>query len=62
MSLLGDTEIVRLHQQVMSAELQQTEHGLSAGAIVAIVIAAIAGLILLWYIAWRSVEDIVTEF
>jgi hypothetical protein len=56
-SQLGDTEIVRLHQQVMSAELQQAEHGLSAGAIVAIVIAGVVGLILLAWLLYHYSDE-----
>ena len=58
-SMLSDTEIVQLHQQVMSAELQQARNGLSTGAIVAIVIAGVAGLILLWWLVWHTTEDII---
>lgn len=56
-SMLSDTEIVRLHQQVMSAELQQTRNGLGTGAIIAIVIAGVAGVILLTWLLYHLAEE-----
>jgi len=56
-SMLSDTEIVRLHQQVMSAELQQAPNGLSKGAIVAIVIAGVAGVILLTVLLYYLADE-----
>ena len=56
-SLLSDTEIVRLHQQVMSAELQQARNGLSTGAIVGIVIVGVAGIILFNVLMYNYLKE-----
>ena len=57
-AMLGDTEIVRLHQQMMTANQQQAPAGLSSGAIVAIVAVSVGGLIVLYWLAWHTVNDI----
>lgn len=54
---LSDTEMLRLQKQLMTNDLQQTRAGLSTGAIIGIVVAGVAGLILLTVLLYAAVED-----
>ena len=54
-AMLSDEEILRLQQQVMTADLQKTPAGLSSGAIIAIVAVAVGGsLLLLWLLVQEA--------
>jgi hypothetical protein len=55
---LDDAEIVRLQAQVMPKGLQQNTSGLSSGAIVAIVVAGVAGIVIFYWILLREVDDV----
>jgi hypothetical protein len=54
---LDDVEIVRLQAQVMPKGLQQNTAGLSSGAIVAIVVAGVAGIVIFYWILLREVDE-----
>jgi hypothetical protein len=54
---LSDAEIVKLHSQLMKADLQNGTAGLSGAAIALIIIAAVAGTILLLALLYWLAEE-----
>lgn len=56
-AMLNDSELLRLNQQIMAMDLQKETAGLSSGAIVAIVLAGVAGLALIIWLEVRAIDD-----
>ena len=56
-AMLTDTEILKLHDQVMTPGMQQRSAGLSQGAIIAIVAAGVGGAILLSLVLTSVISD-----
>jgi hypothetical protein len=61
-AMLGDSEILRLHQQVMTPDMQQASGGLSEGAIIAIVVAAVGGFVLLAILVWYASDQTIAIY
>ena len=57
-ALLSEADVLRLNDRIMASDLQNAPAGLSSGAIVAIVLIAVAGgILLLWLLIEEADED-----
>ena len=56
-SMLSDNDLARLQKQIMSVDLQKETAGLSGAAIALIVIAGVAGLAILIWLAAREADE-----
>ncbi len=56
-AMLSDSELLKLHTQVMAPGLQQKSAGLTRGAIIAIVFAGVAGVVILSIVLTEAIND-----